>query len=257
MPYLFGNKIHELRKARGLTLDQLASELGLSKGYLSGIETSKKRPPSDKIISKMARILGGNRKLLLRLAHIDKIADDIKQELKTSTMILPPKLAQQNKQDIASLLINSQDHKKRKTDVNFAGYIPVIYNRKEGLVLSEAASSAAWDNPSEFIQVNVPGLHILFALRMLDKSMEQKTGTSFRQNGLVLLARCKRVQRGDTLFVVYRDAERRCAIFRYLQECNRRRMHLVTLDSHGRGATILSRKMVLEMWKAVAYMEIL
>jgi transcriptional regulator with XRE-family HTH domain len=256
MPYLFGNKIHELRKAKGLTLDQLASELGLSKGYLSEIETSRKRPPSDKIINKMARALSGNRKLLLRLAHIDKIAEDIKQELKLSTMILPPKLAQQNKQDISSLLINNHEH-KRKDNVNFAGYIPVVYNRKQGVVLSQMTSVAEWENPEGFVQVNIPGLHILFALRMMDSSMEHRTGTSFRQNGLVLLARCKRVQPGDSLFVVYQDAQRICAIFRYLEACNRRRLYLVTRNSHEREETILPRKTVVEMLKAVAYLEIL
>src|SRR5690606_1924821 len=40
-----GRRLNELRKARGLTLDRLASLSGLTKSYLSKIENGKKVPP--------------------------------------------------------------------------------------------------------------------------------------------------------------------------------------------------------------------
>jgi transcriptional regulator with XRE-family HTH domain len=47
-------KINELRRARNLTLDKLAILTGLTKGYLSRIENSKKSPP----VSTLAKIAG-------------------------------------------------------------------------------------------------------------------------------------------------------------------------------------------------------
>jgi len=42
---LIGMKVRNLRKTRGVTLDELAGRTGLTKGYLSKIENAKKVPP--------------------------------------------------------------------------------------------------------------------------------------------------------------------------------------------------------------------
>jgi transcriptional regulator with XRE-family HTH domain len=47
----FGEKLRALRKQRGLTMNELAPELGFtSQSYLSEIETGKKKPSIDLII---------------------------------------------------------------------------------------------------------------------------------------------------------------------------------------------------------------
>lgn len=51
------SKIQSLRKAKGVTLDQLASVTGLTKGYLSQIENSTKTPPFS-TLDKIAYALG-------------------------------------------------------------------------------------------------------------------------------------------------------------------------------------------------------
>ena len=50
-------KIHSLRKAKEVTLDQLAKMTGLTKGYLSQIENSTKTPPFS-TLDKIAYALG-------------------------------------------------------------------------------------------------------------------------------------------------------------------------------------------------------
>ena len=50
-------KIQSLRKAKGVTLDQLAKMTGLTKGYLSQIENSTKTPPFS-TLDKIAYALG-------------------------------------------------------------------------------------------------------------------------------------------------------------------------------------------------------
>ena len=45
-----GKKIREYRKQKGITLNHLAKKTGLTKGYLSKIEKSKKAPPVSTLI---------------------------------------------------------------------------------------------------------------------------------------------------------------------------------------------------------------
>jgi transcriptional regulator with XRE-family HTH domain len=47
-----GSRLRKIRKMRGLTLDALAAEIGLTKGYLSKVETGRKVPP----IATLARV---------------------------------------------------------------------------------------------------------------------------------------------------------------------------------------------------------
>ncbi len=44
-PDLLGGRIRKLRKAQERTLDSLAQEVGLTKGYLSKVETGRQTPP--------------------------------------------------------------------------------------------------------------------------------------------------------------------------------------------------------------------
>jgi transcriptional regulator with XRE-family HTH domain len=60
-----GARIGELRDRLGMTLDQLASETGFSKGYLSKIENSRKVPPIGSL-SRIARALKTDITELLR-----------------------------------------------------------------------------------------------------------------------------------------------------------------------------------------------
>src|SRR5829696_139721 len=50
--FAIGSRLRKLRKMKGLTLDVLAAEIGLTKGYLSKVETGQKVPP----IATLARV---------------------------------------------------------------------------------------------------------------------------------------------------------------------------------------------------------
>lgn len=52
-----GERLRELRLARGMTLDRLAAATGLTKGYLSKIQNSRKLPPIA-TLSRIAQALG-------------------------------------------------------------------------------------------------------------------------------------------------------------------------------------------------------
>jgi transcriptional regulator with XRE-family HTH domain len=76
----FGELVKALRREKGLTLDAVAKKMGTHKGYISGIERGKVRPPSVKMIRKFARAFGQDEKALVRMAWVDKAPPLIRDE---------------------------------------------------------------------------------------------------------------------------------------------------------------------------------
>ena len=78
----FGARIRELRKAKNLTLRDLATKVNVNFTYVSKIENHKLsfgEYPSEDMIRKLAKVLGGDEDELLLLAQ--KIPDEIKQRV--------------------------------------------------------------------------------------------------------------------------------------------------------------------------------
>lgn len=53
----FGARLHRMRKARGFTLAELATEAGATKGYLSQLENEIETNPSARVLSGLADAL--------------------------------------------------------------------------------------------------------------------------------------------------------------------------------------------------------
>lgn len=60
-----GDRIREIREELGLTLDKLADKTGISKGFLSDVETGK-RDISSEYLLKIADVMGASLDYLLR-----------------------------------------------------------------------------------------------------------------------------------------------------------------------------------------------
>ncbi len=78
----FGEKVRELRKAKNLTLRELAVKVKVNFTYLSKIENQKLsfgEYPSEDLIRKLAKVLDGDVDELLLLAQ--KIPEDIKKRV--------------------------------------------------------------------------------------------------------------------------------------------------------------------------------
>lgn len=60
-----GEKIRELRKAKGMTLEQLAEQTDSSKGYIWELENRNTRKPSGEKLLKVAEALGVTAEFLL------------------------------------------------------------------------------------------------------------------------------------------------------------------------------------------------
>jgi transcriptional regulator with XRE-family HTH domain len=61
----FGEKVRELRRARGLSQEELAFRAGIHRNYLGGIERGERNPALDNI-SAIAKALGVDLSELLR-----------------------------------------------------------------------------------------------------------------------------------------------------------------------------------------------
>jgi transcriptional regulator with XRE-family HTH domain len=78
----FGERVRELRKAKNLTLRDLAAKVKVNFTYLSKIENHKLDfgdYPGEGLIRKLAKVLGAEEDELLLLA--EKIPDDIRRRV--------------------------------------------------------------------------------------------------------------------------------------------------------------------------------
>jgi phage repressor protein C with HTH and peptisase S24 domain len=76
----FGQVIRRRREEKDLTQDHVSSRVGISKPYLSNIENDKvKNPPSDRVLTKLERVLAFALGELKNLAHQIRTPLDVRQ----------------------------------------------------------------------------------------------------------------------------------------------------------------------------------
>src|SRR5687768_7618192 len=77
-----GTKLRRQRRRLGLTLDELAGRTGISKPYLSLIETGRvPNPPSDEKLRRLEQTLGFTTNELVTQAHLQKTPRDVRAML--------------------------------------------------------------------------------------------------------------------------------------------------------------------------------
>src|SRR5262245_34689899 len=77
-----GPKLRRQRRRLGLTLDELAGKTGISKPYLSLIETGRvPNPPSDEKLRRLEQTLGFGAGELITQAHLQHTPRDVRAVL--------------------------------------------------------------------------------------------------------------------------------------------------------------------------------
>src|SRR3982751_4628557 len=77
-----GPKLRRQRRRLGLTLDELAGRTGISKPYLSLIETGRvPNPPSDEKLRRLEQTLGFSPGELITQAHLHRTPRDVRAVL--------------------------------------------------------------------------------------------------------------------------------------------------------------------------------
>src|SRR5688572_1663836 len=80
--HTLGAKIRKQRRRLGFTLDELAGKTGISKPYLSLIETGRvPNPPSDEKLRKLEQTLGFGVNELVTQAHLQRTPRDVRAML--------------------------------------------------------------------------------------------------------------------------------------------------------------------------------
>src|SRR5258705_5209866 len=82
MDHTLGAKLRRQRRRLGLTLDELAGRTGISKPYLSLIETGRvPNPPSDEKLRRLEQTLGFASHELVTQAHLHRTPRDVRDML--------------------------------------------------------------------------------------------------------------------------------------------------------------------------------
>ncbi len=74
----FGRFIKTLRRAKGLSMQAFARQIGAAKGYISGIESGKTNPPSAKLVRKIATAFGQDPKTLMMLGFLEEVEGQLR-----------------------------------------------------------------------------------------------------------------------------------------------------------------------------------
>jgi transcriptional regulator with XRE-family HTH domain len=82
----FGQRLRELRKAKGLSQKDLAGKVDIDFTYLSKVENGRMSPPSEKTILALAKALNTDSDELLALAN--KIPSDLAKNMDLETIKL-------------------------------------------------------------------------------------------------------------------------------------------------------------------------
>src|SRR2546423_5595730 len=106
-----GPKLRRQRRRLGLTLDELAGRTGISKPYLSLIETGRvPNPPSDEKLRRLEQTLGFSAGELLSQAHLQRTPRDVRAVL---TKLLAQRGGEDGKNENGGLRI--EDGEKRSS----------------------------------------------------------------------------------------------------------------------------------------------
>lgn len=74
----YGQIVRTRRRELGFTLEDIAGQIGIVKGYLSGIETGAVAPPAPEVTEELAATLRLDVKRLLMLAHAEKAPKQVR-----------------------------------------------------------------------------------------------------------------------------------------------------------------------------------
>jgi transcriptional regulator with XRE-family HTH domain len=81
----FGIRLRQLRKETGMSQREVANRVNIDFTYLSKIESGVMPPPSEKVIAKLAKVLGADKDELITLAG--KVPSDLSRILRDKEIV--------------------------------------------------------------------------------------------------------------------------------------------------------------------------
>lgn len=194
---LFGKRLRELRRQKGLTLEALAARIGSSKGYLSGIENENVNPPTEKFVRKLARIFGQDEIEFLKLAYLDKVPRPLQAEFSKALGVERRSAgggpARQRPGEASGILPSC---------------IPLLNTASQGYPYR--ISPNGFPEPLTPDTLRIPGVHPThtFAITVCGDSMTSEDGPSFCHGDIALGSRAEQVGDGDFAFTIFTEKGR-------------------------------------------------
>ncbi|HEX4796869.1 MAG TPA: XRE family transcriptional regulator [Humisphaera sp.] len=263
-----GPKIRRQRRRLGLTLDELAGRTGISKPYLSLIETGRvTNPPSDEKLRRLEQSLGFNPSELLTQAHLQRTPRDVRAVLQklmaagegtkgTSIASAPSSL----RPSVPSSLPIDLD------DAYMAGVLQELVDKKAGNIEQIASNAVPVINkvsagyPRDFSDLAYPPRvaddyvscpdvqdRDAFAARVHGDSMIPK----YREGDIVIFSPALVPREGDDCFVRFADGQTTFKrIFFESDDQNRPMLRLQPRNERYRPQTVPSEK-VAGLYRAI------
>jgi phage repressor protein C with HTH and peptisase S24 domain len=248
-----------IRKRRGelhLTQDQVAEQAGISKPYLSNIETGKARnPPTDRVLRALEHTLGFPSSELTKLAHMARTPVDVRQEhevlgaeVTKLRSVLKALLAASPRKDIVGIdldwLARTDKDRDNVRAISTGTVVPLINKVAAGYPQHFTDLDYPVSVADEYIRC--PDLHDpeAFATRVVGDSMEP----DYREGDIVIFSPGTPAKSGDDCFVRFEgDGD---TTFKRVYQDTEEALRLQPLNNKYPGS-VHPREQISGLWPAV------
>jgi len=255
-----GEIIRQRREQLGRTQDQVAAQVGISKPYLSNIETGKaKNPPSDTVLKALERGLEFESGQLTHVAHLARTPMDVRQEhelleaeVHKLRSVIKDLLSQAPRKDAGGIDLDALTAKIQGSgnirQISAGVAVPVINKVAAGYPRHFTDLDYPTSIADEYVRC--PDLHDpqAFAARVVGDSMEP----DYHEGDTVVFSPATAVRNGDDCFVRFEDDG--STTFKRFYEDDEQTIRLQPLNSKY-PAEIYAREQISGLWPAVYRME--
>jgi len=202
-----GDIIRKKRESLKLTLDEVGRRVGFSKPYLSTVETGRvNNPPSDELLRGLEKVLQFEPGLLLRIAHVERLPSDIRQEYESTEAenkrlrkLIRDVVAQPGDQTKVGELIAQQKLNLEQVEqsVSAGRLVPIINKVAAGYPRDFDDLDYPVGIADDYVRC--PDIHDpnAFAVRVVGDSMEPK----YKEGDIVVFSPAADVANGDDCFI--------------------------------------------------------
>ena len=254
---LLGPKLRKQRRRLGLTLDELAGRTGISKPYLSLIETNRvPNPPSDEKLRKLEQALGFGAGELVTQAHLHRTPKDVRamlqrlmQGAKPETQVKPSTTVGVDLDDayLSGVLQELVEKSAGNVEMVSTNAVPVINRVSAGYPKDFTDLSYPKGVADEYVGCPDVSDRDAFAARVHGDSMTPK----YRQGDIVIFSPGASVKSGDDCFVRFDDGQTTFKrVFFENDEKGKGVLRLQPRNEKYRAQVVASEK-VTGLWKAV------
>jgi phage repressor protein C with HTH and peptisase S24 domain len=251
-----GTIIRARRRELGYTQDQAAERAGISKPYLSNIETGKaKNPPTDRVLESLEGALAFETGQLTRLAHLARTPADVREErqqlqqqLQKLTHALRRMMKDDGDTENADLAALLEEVPSGVGDrLNLGGSVPVINNVAAGYPQDFTDLDYPAGVADEYVQCPDVSDAQAFGARVVGDSMEPR----YREGDIVVFSPNSAPNNGSDCFVRFEGGG---TTFKRMYQDDPSRIRLQPLNPDYPARTYATDE-VLSVWPAVLRIE--